>query len=211
MIRILGSAVATILLGLAACSDGSAYLLMEKREMARGVRYDSLFLGIHFGMERQAFFDHCYQLNVEGKVKEGPENASVEYKLPEELPYPGRMNFYPEFDDNNRIYKMPVYFHYDAWAPWNKEQWSDSLLPAVVQLMKQWYGGEFLLIEPEDVENKSPVFVKVDGNRRIAIYKDGDMKVKAVFTDLSSPQAKRKKGGDKDKKRESSEAKGIWQ
>jgi len=192
MKRLLGSATAAVLFTLAACSDGSAYLLMEKRELARGVRYDSLFLGLAFGMERQAFFDHCRQLNAEGVVKEGPGGATVEYKL-NDWPYPGRMNFYPDFDDDNRIYKMPVSFHYDAWAPWNKAQWSDSLLPVVVDMLEQWYGAGFIKIEPEDLENKSPVYAKVDGNRRIAVFREDDTKVKAIFTDLTSPKVKRKR------------------
>lgn len=180
-------------IAVAACSDGSAYLLIEKRELARGVRFDSLFMGMSFGMARQDFYDHCRQLNAEGIVKEGPMNNTVEYKLDDELPHPGRMNFFPEFDDDDRIYRMNVYYHYDAWAPWNKAQWSDSLLPAVVQLLRQQYGGDFFKIESKKAEDKSPAYVKVDGNRRISVFKEDDMRVKAVFLDLTSPEARKKK------------------
>lgn len=185
-----------MVLAIAACSDGSAYLLMEKRELARGVRYDSLFLGLKFGMERQAFFDHCRNMNREGLVKEGAGGNTVEYKL-EDLPYPAKVNFYPDFDDDNRIYKMRMHFHYDAWAPWNKPQWSDSLIPEVSILLGRWFEGtDFIIIEPEDVENKSPVYAKVDGNRRIVIFKDGDMKVRAIITDLTSAMVRNKKRKD---------------
>jgi hypothetical protein len=190
---ITGSIVITLILAISACSEGSDYLIMEKRELARGVRYDSLFLGLKFGMTQKEFFDHCFQLNKEGIVKEGPMNNTVEYKMPDEFPHPGRMNFYPDYDDDNRIYKMRVYFQYDAWAPWNKAEWSDSLLPEVVKLFEKWYGGEFLKIEPEDRENVPPLFAKVDGNRRIAIFRGDDMKVNAIITDLTSPKAKEEK------------------
>ena len=181
-----------LLVSILSCSEGSEYLLMEKRELASGERHDSLLLGLHFGMERQAFFDHCYELNRQGVIKEGAGGAVVEYRITE-LPYPARINFYPQFDDNQRIYILPVSFFYDAWAPWNKAQWSDSLMVSVVSLMEDWYGGGFIQLSPEDVENKSVVYAKVDGNRRIAIFKEDDMKVKVVFTDLRSPMAKRNK------------------
>ncbi|MBX2926980.1 MAG: hypothetical protein KF852_04025 [Saprospiraceae bacterium] len=196
MKRLLGSIAVTTVLAMAACSDGSAYVLMEKRELARGVRYDSLLFDVYFGMERQEFFDHCRNMNREGIVKEGPGGNTVEYKL-DNLPYPAKVNFYPDFDDDNRIYKMRLYFHYDAWAPWNKPQWSDSLMPEVVTLLQGWYEGvDFIKIEPEDVENKSPLYAKVDGNRRIVVFKDGDMKVRAIITDLTSAMVRNKKRKD---------------
>lgn len=193
MNRIAGSFVVTLMLAISACSDGSAYMMMEKRELARGIRNDSLFLGLKFGMTRKEFFDHCFQLNKDGVVKEGPMNNSVEYKMPDQFPYPGRMNFYPDFDDQDRIYKMRVYFNYDAWAPWNKAEWSDSLLPEVVRLFENWYGGEFLKLEAENGTNTPPVFVQVDGNRRVAVFRGDDVKVNAIITDLTSPMARREK------------------
>lgn len=193
MKRIAGSFVVTLMLAISACSDGSAYMMMEKRELARGIRNDSLFLGLKLGMTQKEFFDHCFQLNKDGIVKEGPMNNTVEYKMPDQFPYPGRMNFYPDFDDQNRMYKMRVYFHYDAWAPWNKAEWSDSLLPEVVRLFEKWYGGDFLKVEAEDGANTPPVFVKVDGNRRVAVFRGDDMKVNAIITDLTSAKVREEK------------------
>ena len=193
MNRIAGSFAVILMVAIAACSDGSAYMAMEKRELARGIRNDSLFLGLKFGMTRKEFFDHCFELNRQGLVKEGPANNTVEYKMPDQFPHPGRMNFYPDYDDDNRIYKMRVYFQYDAWAPWNKAEWSDSLLPEVVRLFEKWYGGEFLEIESEGQANAPSVFVKIDGNRRIAVFRGDDIKVNAIITDLTSPKVRQEK------------------
>jgi hypothetical protein len=193
MNRIAGSFAVTLMVAISACSDGSAYMAMEKRELARGIRYDSLFLGLKLGMTRKEFFDHCFELNRQGLVKEGPANNTVEYKMPDQFPYPGRMNFYPDYDDDNRIYKMRVYFQYDAWAPWNKAEWSDSLLPEVVRLFEKWYGGEFLEVEFETQENTPSVFVKIDGNRRVSVFRGDDMKVNAIITDLTSPKVRQEK------------------
>lgn len=92
------------------------------------------------------------------------------------------MNFYPDFYEN-RIAVMRAEFHYDAWAPWNKAQFSDSLLPDVLKLYKKWYpgGNDFIAITDK---TKGTIYVKVDGNRRITIGRFNDMLVKVDYTDL---------------------------
>jgi hypothetical protein len=164
---------------LTGCSKKSEYQEMEARELAKGIRRDSLFLGLKFGMTAKEFFAHCWQLNKQGLVMEGASNTTVLYKT-HELKQPASMNFYPQFK-NDKINKMPVTFSYDAWAPWNKHLFADSLQLDVLALFKKWYGEGFIAVHyPE----KGTVYVKVDGNRRISIFKEGDMHVKALFTDL---------------------------
>jgi hypothetical protein len=92
------------------------------------------------------------------------------------------MNFYPDFYEN-KIAVMRAGFQYDAWAPWNKAQFSDSLLPDVLQLLKKWYpgGNDFIAITDK---TKGTIYVKVDGNRRITIGRFNDMLVKVDYTDL---------------------------
>jgi hypothetical protein len=65
------------------CERASEYDRLVKRELNKGVRHDSLFLGYYLGMERQDFFDHSWQLNQQGVVTGG---FRVEYDL-NELPH----------------------------------------------------------------------------------------------------------------------------
>jgi len=92
------------------------------------------------------------------------------------------MNFYPDFF-NNKVAKMRVSFQYDAWAPWNRHLYSDTLLLKVVDLYKGWYnkGNPFLKIEDK---KRGVIYVKVDGNRRIIIGRADDMTVRVDYTDL---------------------------
>jgi hypothetical protein len=174
----------TVIISVCSCSyfGGSEYSRLVKKELATGKRYDSLFLGIYLGMPAKSFYDHCWDLNKKGLVTNGTRNISVLYKLDHELKHPASMNFYPDFYEN-KIVSMRVSYEYDAWAPWNKTQQADSLLPDVLRLYKRWYftGNDFITITNKE---RGTIYVKVDGNRRITIGQFDDMQVKVDFTDL---------------------------
>jgi len=164
------------------CSNKFNYDKMVEEGLSSGVRYDSLFLGISLGMTDSAFFAHCWKLNKENKVYQGSGNTSVLYKLREkELSYEATMNFYPEFV-KGKISKMPVVFSYEGWAPWNKELSVDMLLQDVLNLLTDWYGDGYMEIKKEETKL---VYIKVDGNRRITLYKKDESSVVVFFTDLS--------------------------
>lgn len=177
-----------LILLFSACDQGAEYQRMVKRELASGEKHDSLFLGIHFGMDSRTFYTHCWELNHQGLIKEGPDNGSVEYPLGE-LKHPGKMYFYPDFSED-QIHKMRLIFTYDGWAPWNKNMKADSLEQDVLSIFKRWYGGrDFMELRSK---KGNSVYVKVDGNRRISVWKEDDMKVRALFKDLSVDKSAKK-------------------
>jgi hypothetical protein len=149
--------------------------------LASGLKKDSLFLGFKLGMTKKAFYARAWKLNNEQKVTNGGRNMSVEYTL-KELKYPAKMNFYPTFY-HNRIYQMPVVVHYTEWSPWNKKLFADSLLTDLVHLFKKKYSKDFIVINNKE---KGKVYVNVEGNRAISIFKNDDNElVNILFTDLS--------------------------
>ena len=175
-------------------SDSDQYNAVVKKELAKGVRVDSLFLGIHFGMTSKEFYGYCWELNKKGLLTDGNNNTAVLYKINNELKYPASMNFYPQFFDN-RIGVMGVDFQYNGWAPWNKALFADSLLPDVLRMYKKWYpgGNDFIKITNKQ---KATVYVKVDGNRRITVGKFNDVLVKVDYTDLLIEQKLKKQNGE---------------
>jgi len=179
MKHILYISIFLALASLVACDQGSQYKRLEARELASGEHHDSLFLGLRLGMNSKDFYAHCWELNKKEIIKEGLNNSSVQYIL-KELKYPGRMYFYPKFWED-KMYEMPVSFVYDAWAPWNKELFADSLQVDVRRIFEDWYGEGFMEISNEQ---RGPAFVKMDGNRRITIWKESDQMVRASFTDV---------------------------
>jgi hypothetical protein len=161
---------------------GDEYTRLVKRELAKGKRVDSLFLGISFGMTSKTFYGYCWELNKKGIITDGANNTMVLYQIDSALKYPATMDFYPDFYEN-KIYHMRVIFQYNAWAPWNKAQSADSLLPDVIRLYKKWYQGsnEFMKITDKV---KGTIYVKVDANRRITVGKYDDAQVHVDYTDL---------------------------
>lgn len=126
---------------------------------------DTIFLGLNFGMKRQEFYDRCMELNKSHQTTQGTQNTSVLYIDKENFKLPVDMNFYPNFYED-RIYAMPVYFNYKAWAPWNRDLQSDNLLMEVKTLMEKWYGKGF---QEKKLNSGKVAFYKIDGPRIITI------------------------------------------
>ena len=164
------------------CSPGKTYERRLKRELASGIRYDSLFMGISLGMTQKEFYDHCWKLNKDSVVKQGTSNMSVQYNIMEELEYEATMNFYPSFADE-KIVEMPVRFIYTGWAPWNKELSASNLALDVKRWYEDIYGTGFITVSHP---MKGEAYIKIDGNRRITIYNENDLYVWAIFTDMLS-------------------------
>jgi hypothetical protein len=165
-----------------ACSPKSEYQQVLEREIESGVRNDSLFLGIHFGMTSKEFFAHCWELNKQQTIYQGSGNLAVLYKMNDELPYPADMEFYPQFHQDS-IWYMPVVYKYQGWAPPPSPLMADSLQVEVLALYEKWYGDDFIKISHPEYGN---AFVRIDGNRQISIFKLDDISVKVIFKDLLS-------------------------
>jgi len=181
------------------CTTRMKYKYKLRRELASGERHDSLFLGLSLGMTQREFYLHCWRLNQKGLLRQGTGNSTAEYNVEKELKYPATMNFYPAFE-NNRIIEMPVTFKYNGWAPWNKALSADSLQQDVLNWYKKTYGDDFLKVAHP---SRGHAWVRIDGNRRITIYKKDDMTVWTIFTDMlkntypadSTAAASDRKGG----------------
>jgi hypothetical protein len=162
------------------CSPKAKYERRLKKELASGVRNDSIFMGIYFGMSQIDFYTHCWTLNRQGLIRQGPSNTTVEYVMKDELKYPATMDFYPTFE-NAKIVEMPVEFKYTGWAPWNKKLSADSLQADVLNWYKKKYGRDFMAVRHP---KHGIAWININGNRRITIFKQDDLRVWAYFTDM---------------------------
>lgn len=171
-----------VLLLLFGCKQQSDYARAVETNIASGERNDSLFLQLRLRMTAKDFYATCWELNKQGLIRQGPGNKSVQYKLTEEFEYPVFMRFYPEFTEDGKIWKMPVDFLHEAWAPWNKQLSADSLLPKVVNLFETWYASEFT--KEVDRETGQTVYYSIDGNRQTLIFKRDSSRVSADISDI---------------------------
>ncbi len=155
----------------------SAYTELVRAELATEVINDSLKFGLKLGVPRQHFYDICWQLNKEQKVKQGPLNNFVEYKLPtknkDRVEERITMLFYGIFDEEKIMTGLDMKFYFDAWSPWNKSLHADKLIPVVKDTLLSWYpGNNFIPITLKKSDKE--VLIKVDGNRRILIESPKD-------------------------------------
>ncbi len=170
--------LALLISGLNGCNQEYDYEQLVHQQLSKGVRCDSLFLGYSFAMKSKDFFKHSWELNQKHIVTGA---SRIEYEMTE-LSEPARMVFYPDFHDD-QIYRMPVEISFKSWAPWNRHLYSDSLIIELVELYKKKYGTDFIkTIHPDYTEES---WIKVDGNRRISIFRKDDMTVRIEFLDLT--------------------------
>ena len=172
------ASIAALIVG--GCTPGKTYERRLKRELASGIRYDSLFMGLSFGMTQKEFYEQCWDMNKDSIIKQGSANMSVQYDLNEELEHPATMNFYPKFD-SGKIVEMPVRFIYNGWAPWTKELSASNLALDVKNWYEDIYGKGFITVTHP---MNGDAYTKIDGNRRITIYVENDLYVWARFTDM---------------------------
>ena len=157
-----------------ACNQSPAerYKEHERKQLASGVRKDSLFMGFYFKMPKKDFREYCFEMNLKGKFKQGGRKNSnwVESNLPG-TPYPASINFYPNFIEDS-ISEMHAAIYYDDNAVFKDGIFErDSLLLDVLNLLDTWYGKETFKIK-SPLFYKEDVYVKLSGNRRITIYPD---------------------------------------
>jgi hypothetical protein len=163
------------------CSCSSEYQKREEVELARGERRDTLFHSVYFGMKSDQYREHCAHMNRAGIFSEGPANSQVQLAI-SDLPHSAKFLFAPQFF-NDQIYQVDAYVQYDAWSPWNRDLFSDSLQVHLKKLIKNWYGrDDFIVIEPTNSTKKA--FVLIDANKRVTIFQENDVKVKIIFRDL---------------------------
>ncbi len=172
--------IGLIAIMLAGCQS-HPYQEMEERELASGVRYDTLLMGMTFGMSLQDFFDRCMDLNRQKLIYQGPGARIVEYVIKENVKSPVTVQFQPSFHEDG-LYEMSYDYFYNAWAPWNTEFGADSLILTVKSLTEDTFGDGFLAIEHPE---KPTAYAKVDGNRRISISLKDERRVSVRFTDLT--------------------------
>jgi len=164
----------------------SDYTRMVKSELAKGVRQDSIFLGIKFGNTREEFYGRCFDLNEQKLVTQGV-GFSVKYMIQDSVAPSSRdiaMLFYPTFDTLQIIKGMDVEFLYPGWGPSRRELQSDSLSLRVQKILVDWYkGNDFVIVRID--EKDTPI--KVDGNRRILMQLEDEQRVLVHIQDLLHP------------------------
>lgn len=158
----------------------SEYEKIVEKELSKEVRNDSLFLGYYFGMTRKEFYEHSWKLNKEEKIVNG-NGAEIKQET-KSLKAPGQKIFYPDFK-NEKIFRMPVKYSYNGWAPWNRHLWADSLKLDVKGLLEERYQIKFKeIISPKTGKE---YLYNISANKEIRISELDNMVVLVEYIDLT--------------------------
>jgi len=161
----------------------SDYTKLVKKELASGIKHDTVLFDLSFGNTRKEFYQICWDLNKNGIATHGENNNYVKtiLGLKDTLNKVKKIKlmFYARFSKKNIIKGLDMKFTYTAWAPWNKELTAEKLLPSVKDTLLKWYPGNPFL------KMKQDILVKVDGNRQIQLKIASDREVSVLIEDLS--------------------------
>lgn len=164
------------------CEQKTEYQQRLETELSKDIRIDSLFLGYYLGMPQEEFFEHSWQLNKQEIVT---GQRTIHYNL-DNLKSPASMEFYPQFK-KGKIYQMPVEVHYNGWAPWNRDLFSDTLMVEMAELYEKKYNADFF--QSTHPESQKQALIDIQGNRRISIFKRDDRIVTIEFLDLTAVES----------------------
>lgn len=160
------------------CSQKSNYQRMVEEGLNSGTTVDEIFLGYSFNMPREEFLELSWEMNQQGIISGG---VKIVYLL-EKLKSTARLEFFPEFE-NGMIVEMPITASYISWAPWNDGFNAENLLNDLKLHYEDVYGTSFQSVSLPDIEEK--VWVSIEGNREIRMYKKSVNTVQINFIDLS--------------------------
>lgn len=161
------------------CSQEPDFDEMVQQGINSGVENNELFLRYELGMTRDDFYAVSWEMNSEEIIS---GLVMIEYEF-DELKSNAVMRFYPEFT-NDRISKMPVDINYVAWAPWNQDLSSDTLVVDLKNYYESNHEADFKDVYVPSIERNALVSVK--GNQAILIYPKSDMVARLEFTDLNA-------------------------
>ncbi|NRB52615.1 MAG: hypothetical protein HRU41_33445 [Saprospiraceae bacterium] len=171
---------------LSACK--SEYEQRVEKELASGVTQDSLILGLRMGLSKQEYFDACWELNRQQQINSGTGDASAHYITDRDSNGLNTLRskdvlFFGVFDEEDIMRGMQMTYSFVAWAPWNRNMQSDSLLLHLRdEFLLDYPGNDFIELKLKEAEN--PALVKIDGNRQILMYAKGKKDVVVKIEDL---------------------------
>ena len=163
-------------------------LLLE--ESIKPQRYDSIVMGVKFGMTSDEFFNYAKEKNEEGLFYPSRFGTMVTMDINKEFSYPVQFEFFPVTMQNKfmpiRKYKAILRFK-DVYS--NKKEMSlNNLLNQTLLFFEKGYKGNKFIRVPndEDIFVKYN-YIKIDSNRKITITPFLPMnQLNILFEDLKS-------------------------
>ena len=172
-------------LQLTSCNFNSEYHNLVESEIKKGELNNNLILGFSFGMTKQQYYDRCSFLNKNKIITVGGYNFNPEQILTSTSKKTKKikMSIVPNFEEKNNIDGLELRFNFLGWSNWNTDYQSGVLINQVKDSLIFWLpGNDFIDVNLDGIDEK--IFVKVDGNRRIVLYRLDSKNVIAKINNL---------------------------
>ena len=158
--------------------NSNSYEKTIKKELARGIKIDSMPFGLKLGNSKKDFYDRCWELNKSGVVTQGPGNAYARHYMEpkEEKGKRIDMLFFGIFDKYDKMTGMKMEFSYTGWSPWAKDYQAEILKEAIEDTLMKWFpGNDFkdVDIEIDDVFAS----YKIEANLKFKLFKIDDRQI----------------------------------
>jgi hypothetical protein len=136
-------------------------------------------------MPKQAFYDHCTQLNQQQLITMAGGANLVNHRMTNDLDKPATLTFRPIFTKSTppRVEAYELQFLYDDWSPWNQASHADTLLPRVADYLERNLDLE--LIELQHPRH-GRLFADVSDARLTALWAEDASTVKSMIVDLTT-------------------------
>lgn len=145
-------------------------LLLE--ESMKTQRYDSIVLGVKFGMTSESFFNYAMKMKEEGLFYPSRSGTMVAMDINKEFNYPIQFEIFPVAMQNKfvPIKKFKAIIRFKNLYSNKKEMSINNLLNQTLLFFEKGYGGNTFIKVPnnEDVFVKHN-YIKIDSNRKITI------------------------------------------
>lgn len=145
-------------------------LLLEESIKTR--RYDSIVLGVKFGMSSEEFFNYAMKKNGEGLFYPSRSGTMVTMDINKHFNYPVQFEFFPATMQNKfmPIKKYKAIIRFKNLYSNQKEMSINNLLNQTLLFFEKGYKGNKFIKVPnnEDVFVKYN-YIKIDSNRKITI------------------------------------------
>lgn len=179
--------IGLFLLCTVAC-ETSPYKRLKEKELARGIRIDSMPFGLKLGGTKKDFYATCWELNKTGEIMAGPGNEFARHYMEPKEENGKRIDmlFYGIFNEADTMTGFRMRFSYTGWSPWAKGYQAEDLKIAIEDTLMKWYpGNEFM-----DVDLKQDdmfASYKIEGNLEFKLIKIDDRQIAVRIEEITSP------------------------
>lgn len=162
---------------ISSCSEKISYDEYVETELSKGIYYDSLVYGVHFGMTFPEFDSYCLEMNKKKIFMPNHSGTAVRLRLSDGFNAPVYFDFFPIASSNQTITELTSTMSYQDFSYYDKKYRIENLVLETKAFFEKGYGGNKFIEMAHENQLLKFNYIKIDGNRKIVLSPsfDGQM------------------------------------